>query len=105
MRPERMNTTIWKYDLKPSCEIELPIGAKVLSVGNQYNEAKMWVQVNPNETKKELRKFKLVGTGMRGELDGTEQFIGSIFCYSGSLVLHAFEVIPQEAPTNVGQLH
>lgn len=100
-----MNTTIWKYDLKPNCEVELPIGAKVLSVGEQYNEVKMWVQVDPTETKKELRQFILVGTGMNGELSGNEQFIGTAICYSGALVLHVFEVISQATSAAVNHLH
>ncbi|MCY9861200.1 hypothetical protein OTK49_01500 [Vibrio coralliirubri] len=88
-----MNIMIWKYDLKPYCEIELRAGAKILSVGQQFNEVKMWVEVNLDETKTEVRKFALVGTGIRNELNGTEKFLGTVMCHGGSLVLHAYEVL------------
>lgn len=58
-----MNETIFKYpiEIENFFAIEMPKGAKVLSVGVQNNKPYIWAMINEN--KKEKRMFRLMGTG------------------------------------------
>lgn len=83
--------TIWKYALDVEVEIEMPIGATVLSVGEQFGGPVLWAQVD-SDAPMEQRTFRMIGTGH--EFDGTGKFLGTIQMMSGALVVHVFEVTP-----------
>ncbi len=86
-----MSRQIWKYPVSGSCfTIQMPIGARVLSVQNQHGRPQMWALVDP-ENKTEPREFTFYGTGhptprWPGEFIGTFQLDG------GDLVFHLFDL-------------
>lgn len=84
--------TIWKYPLvaTTAIDLEMPKGARVLTVQTQNHAPVMWALVDPAAAK-ELRRFRVVGTGHEGAPDrGT--YIGTFQLQGGSLVFHVFEV-------------
>ena len=89
-----MEKVIWKYNIPilDIIKIEMPKGAKVLSVQNQNDEIALWMHVNPKE-KSEIREFQIIGTGH--ELPSLEKpkrkYIGT--CQIGIYVWHVFELI------------
>lgn len=87
--------TVWKYTLKIDDydEFEMPVGSKILSVGEQDNKLVMWVEVNDDiRCKKEVRKFRLAGTGhIINEI--YTHFIGSVLMMNGVFVVHVFEIL------------
>lgn len=88
-------TSVWKYSI-PVGQLEdviafaMPIGAHVLSVGNQNEWLCIWAGVNETD-REEKREFYVVGTGnplppvSRGDFIGTVQFM------DGKFVVHVFE--------------
>lgn len=81
--------TVWKYPVRPTMEIELPVGAQVLSVQMQGGEPQMWVHLDP-AAPKEVRSFAVFGTGHEIPDDYT-LFIGTFQTHGGLLVFHVFE--------------
>lgn len=61
-----MKTTIWKYRLSPregQQDVEMPMGAKILSVQSQYDEICIWAVVNPEQTEMDTVRFNNLYTG------------------------------------------
>lgn len=86
-----MAKTIWKYPfpIHDSFELEMPRGAKVLSVQVQGGKPCLWAEVNENGFD-ETRYFEVRGTGHT--LIGNEgRFIGTIQLMEGALVFHIYE--------------
>lgn len=57
---------IYKYELKMTGlnKIKMPVGANVLSVGlDPADKLCIWALVNSEETKEDVRKFMVAGTG------------------------------------------
>jgi len=94
--------TIWKYVLKPTCELEMPKGAQILSVqtqqqmnvgsGAQSEEVCLWALVDPAQPK-ETRRFSVFGTGHTVLTDVGMRFLGTVQLELGRLVFHVFEVL------------
>jgi hypothetical protein len=85
--PERV---VWKYTLEAADrqEIEMPIGARILSVQLQGGLGpQMWALVDPS-AERERRAFLLFGTGHTG-VHG--QYIGTFQWHNGVTVWHVFE--------------
>jgi hypothetical protein len=82
--------TIWKFRIPilDDFEIEMPRDAEFLMVGAQDLGAYLWARVVP-ERDKEVRKFKLRGTGHLVDLDC--EHVGSFLIRGGALVYHLFE--------------
>lgn len=82
---------VWKYILNPGINLlNVPVGARVLSVANQRDSMVLWMLLEPSE-QKEAREFLVVGTGHN--IDHHESalfFIGTV--QFDWLVFHAFEV-------------
>jgi hypothetical protein len=89
-----MTQTVWKYTLQADdiVELDLPLGAKPLSIQEQNGEPQLWVLVNPNEQVYEKRVFRLSGTG-HPITNENLQFIGTFQLYGGSFVGHLFEIL------------
>lgn len=68
--------SIWKYDLAHDGVLEVPAGAKILSVGWQKPHVRMWALVDP-EVPKVKRRVKLLNTGNEVTGDGWE-FAGTV---------------------------
>lgn len=82
---------IWKYKLNESQStqtIEMPEGAKILSVCEQYGQPTIWAAVDP-DAKKVGRKIQLVATGELVELNGMS-FVGTCVTGGGPIVCHVF---------------
>lgn len=91
-----MKKTIYKYDIKidDKFEIQLPIGAEILSVQIQYGDPKMWVLVDP-AAPIAPRVFEVFGTGhpIHYDMGIDRRFIGTFQIQDGRLVFHLFERI------------
>jgi len=85
--------TIWKFDVQATdtFTLEMPRGAKVLSVHNQGENVCMWAEVSPGEPK-EPRTFRTCGTGHDIPADENRNFIGTFLLHGGALVFHLFEL-------------
>lgn len=79
--------TIYKYTLGP--EIELPKGALIVAVGEQYGVMFLWANVD-TDAPKEIRTFEAIATGECMDDFDNMQYIGTIFMNSG-LVFHIHE--------------
>ncbi len=82
---------IWKYqlDIVPEQQIQMPFGARMLTVQNQDDKICLWAIVDPTSYKV-FRDISIIGTGievdynsLRGDYLGTVQIL--------SLVWHVFE--------------
>lgn len=91
-----MNKTIWKFKIEPQTEIKMPVGARILSIHEQNNEAYIWATVD-KDAQLESRVFYFFTTG--GDLpnmpepEGRLDFIGTVHLFNGSYVCHVFEII------------
>lgn len=84
------SNTIWKYVLQPNIDIEMPVGAQILSVREQGNDICMWALVNP-DAHKEKRIFMVFGTGH--DVPPVQmKFLGTAHLQSDGLVFHVFEL-------------
>lgn len=81
---------IYKYEVAPKCELELPKNAQVLSAGEQGGRVFLWAKIDTNETEMEKRTFVGFGTGHDIETQDNRVFIATIHFQNG-LVFHMFE--------------
>lgn len=83
--------TIWKYVLPEFGQpIQMPMGAKVLHLGAQNNDACLWAEVEPEQPAQE-RRFIPVGTGHpMPPVDLT--YVGTTLLFENTLVLHWYEI-------------
>ena len=84
-----MKKSIWKFPLEVTDEqkVELPIGAKPLTVQVQGDTACLWALVD-TQVQKEARVIQIFGTGHRVSNEG--EYISTFQMHGGSLVFHAF---------------
>lgn len=84
---------VWKYTLQgPVTMLEMPLGAKVLSLQVQDNQPQIWALVDPAQFKVK-RTFLAVPTGGEFESAGMK-YVGTFQINNGSLVFHIFEASP-----------
>ena len=84
---------IWKYKLEvvDVQEIELPLGAEILTAQTQYSDLNIWVKVDEKETQKEVIKIAIYGTGNQMPLD-CGKYIATVQLCGGGLVFHVFDL-------------
>jgi len=85
--------TVHKYKLDPyNAQVNLPVGAEVLSAGYQLGEICIWAKVDTEQPMEE-RYFKVFGTGHKIHINmGIDyKFISTVFI--DTFVFHVFEVI------------
>lgn len=83
---------IFKYPVQfGPFSLDLPYGAKVLSVGVQENQPFLWAQVQEAGNPPETRLFRVYGTGHLMREDEIA-FIGTFQLDGGALIFHLFEV-------------
>jgi hypothetical protein len=88
-----MNSVIWKFNIKPDrFELQLPIGAIVLTVQTQNGIPYIWAVCNPI-AEMENRVFLLLGTGCNNPEIQHCKYIGTFQMEGGMLVFHLFEVL------------
>jgi hypothetical protein len=85
---------IHKCILQPGLNpLNLPVGAKVLSVQPQHGQVAMWVLVDTNAGTQRQRVFHVYLTGEPiNELPQLLEFIGTVQLSDGQFVVHVFEV-------------
>jgi hypothetical protein len=88
-----MKTRILKFNFPISdrIQIQMPKGAKVLSVQIQHDQPTLWAICNP-DAEIETRKFFICGTGHPIDLEG-KVYVGTFQMTQGALVWHLFEVL------------
>lgn len=86
--------TIWKYELKMEASqvLELPIDAKILSVGIIKNIAYLWVEVEMSKATV-LEKVKILTIPTGATYQYKAEFIGTIFYNEGEITQHIFRVV------------
>lgn len=80
---------IWKFELQVADRfgVEMPTGAKILSVGDQNGGPHLWAEVHPDNDR-ETRVFHCHGTGHDVPEDG-RQYVGTAICHP--FVWHYYE--------------
>ena len=90
-----MNFQVWKYTPPWSdiTEIELPEGAQVVHFCNRFEIPVIWVLVDADETRLEIRRFRLARTGEDlGFSPNNLTSIGTAVFGQGHFVFHLFEI-------------
>ena len=87
--------TIWKFPLRVDDDVRVPMprGAQVLAVQEQHGAPCIWALVDP-EAQKDLRHFRIVGTGHPFEEADAYRHLGTFQMHGGALVFHLFERKP-----------
>jgi len=85
--------TIYKYELPVSDHfvLEMPLGARVLTVQIHRERPYIWVLADANQTVTESRHFCCIGTGHPIEENGALNYIGTFKILVDTLVFHLFE--------------
>lgn len=86
--------SVHKYTIpvKDYFSLNLPKGAKVLTVREQYNEPQLWALVEKGVST-EKRNFRLAGTGhLIEEAPDTLNYIGTFQLDGGDYIGHVFEI-------------
>lgn len=85
---------VLKYELTIGLNhLNLPTGAKVLTVHEQNNKIQMWVSAKYIEPSSISRDFYVALTGYHFEFDSEVAYCGSVFIGDASYVLHVFEIL------------
>jgi hypothetical protein len=80
-------SAVWKFTLDPILTtLQMPAGAKVLTVAAQDGEVRLWAEVDPDNAL-ETRQFMAVPTGAEVYLDGMT-YVGTAFL--DDLVFHIY---------------
>lgn len=87
--------TIHKYQVYTYSMIQLPLGARVLSVVAQDNMAFIYALIDMNEKRTVLRQFYSYSTGDKISESPNLTFIGTV-CLYGWMYCHFFESIEPE---------
>jgi hypothetical protein len=85
--------TIYKYPLpyEDIVILQLPYGAKILSVLNQHEKIVLYALIDTEKPKHQLVKIRIVGTGHPLEENIKDyQFIGSVALSNQNLIFHVF---------------
>lgn len=87
--------TVWKFNIgyDDYSYISVPIGAVIISFQTQYERPTLWFLCDPDEPKKEVRKFRLAGTG-HNITEENLAFVGTVQLRGGQIVFHLFEILP-----------
>jgi hypothetical protein len=90
--------TIYKYEIPapmPLAVVQMPLGARILSVQMQHDKPVAWAIVDTCESKLVNRTFVLVNTG--ADISGSAnlesaEFLTTLQFFGGDIVKHLFEV-------------
>lgn len=90
-----MSSAVWKYEVpvRNRFELEMPAGARIVSLQLQYDRPVLWAVVDP-EAPKVTRMFGVVGTGTVVDFK-LPKHIGTFQLHGGKTVLHVFEIPTQ----------
>lgn len=79
----------YKFEITDEQIIEMPAGAKVLTVAQQHKDMCLWALVNPLREPVKLRLW-IVGTGHPAGHVAGMRYIGTFMLHDGQLVFHVF---------------
>lgn len=84
---------VYKYPLSTQdfTEVNLPVGAELLYVNEQYGKFYLWAMVDVGEEVEKRRIIRIAGTGH--DISQNVRYINSFYVIGGALVFHAFEVV------------
>lgn len=81
----------YKLNLEERQQVDLPKGAKILSVQAQRDEISLWALVDPNEKEADSVGFAIVGTGNPINFNIQDaKFLETIQFEGGHFVFHVF---------------
>jgi len=95
-----MNETIWKFEITPpvmgnTCKVDLPRGAKVVSVNCIGDQMFIWVKFYVDMKDQDFvpHYFEIFGTGheIHNDMGVDRKYIGTCLMHGGGLVWHVFE--------------
>lgn len=88
-----MTARVWKFRL-PNMDnlVEMPCGARVLSIAEQFGRPALWALVDP-DAPLEAKRFVCCMTGEPVDHHAA-RFVGTALMDGGAFVLHVFEVRP-----------
>jgi hypothetical protein len=91
-----MNRVIWKYLIKPDAfTIEMPAGARILTVMEQFGAPQLWALVDPT-AEMERRYFVAIQTGREFFVKGAT-YVGTMTANAGAVIIHLFEYTRESA--------
>lgn len=86
--------TIWKFNV-PTVDcfsLEMPVGARILSVQAQRGAPQMWILVDP-DAQYEIVWFRVLGTGHELPEGVGLEYVGTWQAGGGELVWHLFREV------------
>jgi hypothetical protein len=87
-----MKHTVHKYTLNGEMTVlNMPVGAKILTVREQRGSACIWALVDLTKAS-QPRTFVMYGTGYPMPDPAGLQFVDSVMFFGGDIVFHVFEV-------------
>lgn len=81
---------IWKYEIDLDGLVRMPLGAKVLTVQTQNDLPHIWVEVDNEQSRYEMRRFEQVATG--GFVPTRATYIGTFQLERSQLVFHLYDL-------------
>lgn len=89
-----MHETIWKFTLplKNEVVLDMPLGARILSVQEQDGEVRLWAIVVPKAAT-ERRHFRIFGTGHPVDHAERLAYLGTVQDAAFRVVWHVFEQV------------
>lgn len=88
-----MIQSIWKFKLHITDiqHVQMPMGAKILSVANLHGNVVLYALVDPHEQGRENRLIEIIGTGnpIQSNSPVSRNFIGTVV--ADPFVWHVFE--------------
>lgn len=85
---------VWKYPLSLEAgfiRYQIPEGARFLHCAEQAGSICLWFEVRPDESRTQLRTFRIFGTG-DASVDDHLTYVGTALLSGGSFVFHVYEV-------------
>lgn len=85
---------IWKFTILiiDRVQVQMPVGAEVLSVCEQYQKIVLYALVSPSQPMS-TRDFTVVGTGHTVHDSHRMKFIGTVSLSHGFSMFHVFEEV------------
>ena len=84
---------VWKFEVDNGMNyFDVPSGCKCLTAKRQKESFCVWVEVNPNEIKREQLCIEVVMTGESFPI-ARREYIGTELFANGNFVLHAYRRI------------
>lgn len=85
-----MPRSIWKFPLPMRGGVEMPKGARILSVHMQNGQPQVWALVDP-QAPLVKRRLRVYGTGWDVLDDPVGVFLGTYLIEGGQYVFHVFD--------------